>query len=62
MFVASSITPVSDNNPSFRIYEYDNATGLISDYSTYFVDLYQANLQGQAKWTLEYEFDASYGV
>jgi len=67
-FIGSSITPRSENNPSFRIMSYDPSSFAITDYDTYTFDLssvlkssHSISLsQSLDYWTLEYSFSKSY--
>jgi len=59
LVTASSFTPIFDNNPSFRLYKY-NKDYTLSDYQSFYIDLYLANVYGQANWTLEYSW-SDYG-
>jgi 3',5'-cyclic AMP phosphodiesterase CpdA len=59
LLTASSISPVFDNNPTFRMY-YFNDTFELMDYDEYYMDLYLANLMGVANWTMEYSYSDSY--
>jgi sphingomyelin phosphodiesterase acid-like 3 len=39
LLLASSITPIYGNNPSIRVVHYDQDSGLMLDYDTYYLDL-----------------------
>ncbi|XP_055608615.1 acid sphingomyelinase-like phosphodiesterase 3b [Uranotaenia lowii] len=63
MMIAPSITPrrMSDsNNPAMRLYKFDTDTGQVLDYTQYYLDLEQANLQGEAIWQPEYNLTTHY--
>eukprot|EP01133_Synstelium_polycarpum_P008446 gene8446-9935_t len=53
----SSVTPFYFNNPSFKVYTYEQTTFNILNISTYSTDLFDANYQGSAEWDLEYSFN-----
>ncbi|KAF2078567.1 hypothetical protein CYY_000190 [Polysphondylium violaceum] len=59
MFIGSSVTPVYVNNPSYKVYQY-NAGMNITTFSSYFTDVYVSNLNGNATWSLQYEFSQEY--
>ena len=69
MYLAPSVTPwkttlngVSANNPSIRLYEYDATTGAVVNIQQYYMNLTEANVDGTAKWELEYSATAAYGL
>jgi len=39
LFIASSLTPIYSANPSFRIMDYDNESGMLLDYTTHYLNL-----------------------
>jgi sphingomyelin phosphodiesterase acid-like 3 len=39
LFMASSITPIYGSNPSYRLVEYETATGQLLDYDTFYFDV-----------------------
>jgi hypothetical protein len=39
LFMSSSLTPVYGSNPSYRIVDYDNASGMLLDYTTHYLNL-----------------------
>jgi len=45
MFAAPSISPVSNTNPSFRVFEYESSTGSLVDYHEYYSDLINNQIQ-----------------
>ena len=61
-FVAPSVTTFTDINPSFRVYEYDRATGEILDYHQYHLDLLETIRTNQTSWELYYSARAAFGV
>lgn len=50
------------NNPSLRLVEYERETGSIVNINQYWSNLTLANLQGTAKWVLEYAATDYYGI
>lgn len=69
MYLAPSVTPwkttltgVSANNPSIRLYEYDPKTGAIVNIQQYYTNLTEANLKGEVKWELEYSATTVYNL
>eukprot|EP00026_Physarum_polycephalum_P006183 Phypoly_transcript_06224.p1 GENE.Phypoly_transcript_06224~~Phypoly_transcript_06224.p1 ORF type:complete len:395 (-),score=55.88 Phypoly_transcript_06224:44-1228(-) len=56
----SSFTPVYENNPSFRLFRSYNKSYALLDYDEIYMDLYIANMYGEANWTLEYSY-SDYG-
>ncbi|XP_040835624.1 acid sphingomyelinase-like phosphodiesterase 3b isoform X2 [Ochotona curzoniae] len=71
MFLAPGVTPWKTtlpgvvngaNNPGIRVFEYDRVTLDLQDMVTYFMNLSQANAQGQPRWELEYRLTKAYGV
>ena len=72
ILVAPSVTPwrarvtptiiKQARNPALRSIKYDRTTLELLDISQYYVNLTQANLEGNAQWELEYSFTDSYGV
>eukprot|EP01111_Echinosteliopsis_oligospora_P000100 TRINITY_DN1009_c1_g1_i1.p1 TRINITY_DN1009_c1_g1~~TRINITY_DN1009_c1_g1_i1.p1 ORF type:complete len:437 (-),score=74.16 TRINITY_DN1009_c1_g1_i1:74-1384(-) len=60
MLITSAVSPVYDNNPSFRIYQTNSSFSLL-DYEIYYMDLYLANAMNQSFWTQEYVFSQAYG-
>ena len=61
MFLAPAVTPwksslpgIGANNPSLRLYKYDNTTGEILDYTQYFLNLAKSNTTKKPKWIIEY--------
>ena len=61
-FSAGSLTPRNVNNPSFRIYTFDDATQTLLDYSQSVLDLAAVQSGMQPTWQLEYTFSATYQV
>jgi hypothetical protein len=39
LFLASSVTPIYGSNPSYRLAEYETATGQLLDYDTFYFDM-----------------------
>lgn len=63
-FVSPSITTYTDKNPSFRLYEADTDTKLVTNIYQYRVDLPKANLSPitNPTWDLAYIFKDLYNV
>mmetsp|Transcript_32485 Transcript_32485/g.65814 ORF Transcript_32485/g.65814 Transcript_32485/m.65814 type:complete len:488 (+) Transcript_32485:1668-3131(+) len=59
VLMTSSITPVFGGNPSFRVVEYDKDKGGVTDYATYYWDLYDDATSG---WQKLYSFRQAYGI
>ena len=57
-YLGPSVTTTSFLNPGYRIYtidgDYEESTWQILDFETKFMNLTEANLYGNPKWTLEY--------
>lgn len=69
--MAPSVTPrrnrvsnltSSAHNPGMRLYKYDRLTGVILDYTQYYIDLPQANTENVATWEIEYNATSAYGI
>ncbi|XP_058462845.1 acid sphingomyelinase-like phosphodiesterase 3b [Malaya genurostris] len=63
MMIAPSISPrrmAESNNPAMRLYKFDTDTGQVLDYTQYYLDLAQANLQEEAVWVPEYNLTTYY--
>ena len=71
ILIGTSITPWSNqmenfiggraNNPSIRLIKYDRNTGATLDIEQYYLNLTEANLNGNAVWALEYKGTTYYG-
>lgn len=48
-------------NPSIRLIKYDRETGVTLDIEQYYLNLTEANLNGNAEWLLEYTGTTYYG-
>eukprot|EP01132_Coremiostelium_polycephalum_P007564 gene7564-9299_t len=59
IFIGSSITPLYQNNPSFKIYHYNRAFN-VTNFQTYYTDIYSSNLMSQLTWHFEYSFLEQY--
>jgi len=53
-WLASSVTPFHDVNPSVRMYSYDEVSKNVLDYSVWWVNLTEANAAGEITWEFEY--------
>ncbi|XP_039444463.1 acid sphingomyelinase-like phosphodiesterase 3a [Culex pipiens pallens] len=63
MMIAPSISPRrmgESNNPAMRLYKFDTDSGQVLDYTQYYLDLDQANLQEEAVWQPEYNLTTYY--
>ena len=61
LFVAPAITPSGgDNNPSYRIYQYEN--GQVYNYDQYRTDILKSNREGELKWYLGYNAVKEYNI
>lgn len=56
-YIGGSVSSGGDTNPGFQTYNYDRAavsdlsyTRLVTDYSVYWMDIMEANREGQAHW------------
>ncbi|XP_072028383.1 sphingomyelin phosphodiesterase-like [Amphiura filiformis] len=67
-YIAGSVTPNGQVNPSYRVYEVDgNYTGtswlqMILDHQTYILYITEANLTDKPVWKLEYSAKMAYGM
>jgi sphingomyelin phosphodiesterase acid-like 3 len=52
-----SISPIFGNNPAYKFYDYDPASFLVKDFSTYYLNLSQ---KPNSEWKKEYNFSAIY--
>lgn len=62
VFVAPSVTPNGGVNPSFRVYNYDRTTFEILDYTQYYFNVTEANLNDGAEWKKSYSLLEEYGM
>lgn len=70
LLVAPAVTPwrstlspeTGANNPAVRLISFDTVTGKLTEVSTYYLDLGNANTQGKADWKLLYNFTTAYGL
>jgi len=60
--VNPSLTTASSLNPSFRVYEMDDSSYRLLDYSQYMLDLLKSNKERVPFWVLAYRFTQYYGV
>ena len=60
--VGPSLTTYTKLNPSFRVFEVDNDTNQIVDYTQYRINLEESNKTGEAKWEVAYSFKDLYKV
>ena len=63
-WVVPSLTTYTDHNPSFRMYEIDSETKQILDFTSYRMNISQANLNPNTPpvWDAAYSFKEFYGV
>ncbi|XP_052797334.1 sphingomyelin phosphodiesterase-like [Mya arenaria] len=66
IYMPGSITTYSNLNPGFRIYEIDGnyagSSWQVQDYTNYFLNLTDANLNGNPTWQKEYSAKETYGL
>lgn len=69
LFMAPAVTPwnstlpgLGANNPAIRLYHYSRSTGLIKDYTQYYLNLSDANARKKAKWEVEYRALRAYNL
>lgn len=61
MFITSSVSPKSDNNPSFRLFTYDRDDRHLIDYKVFALDILEVLLRApKARWLPEYSFTTEY--
>lgn len=67
--MAPAITPwnntllgMGSNNPAIRLYHYSRSTGLIKDYTQYYLNLSDANTHKRAIWEVEYRAQKEYNL
>eukprot|EP01104_Vermistella_antarctica_P013191 TRINITY_DN3961_c0_g5_i1.p1 TRINITY_DN3961_c0_g5~~TRINITY_DN3961_c0_g5_i1.p1 ORF type:complete len:651 (-),score=127.71 TRINITY_DN3961_c0_g5_i1:55-1914(-) len=60
MLIAGAISPVTIENPTFRVMMYNTSTMGLLDYDEYFADLDESNMNGNVTFQLEYEFQQAY--
>jgi hypothetical protein len=61
-FVAPSVTPQTNINPSFRIYTYNRTSFEVLDYQQFTINLTDCNIKGSIDWQLIYSPLAAYGM
>ncbi|KAG5458449.1 MAG: hypothetical protein BJ554DRAFT_1319, partial [Olpidium bornovanus] len=62
-YIGPSLTPYKGVNPSFRVYEIDEETGVVLDHKTYYLELPKANEPGGSPhWKELYTAKAGYGL
>jgi sphingomyelin phosphodiesterase acid-like 3 len=60
--IAPAISPIFGQNPGFQIFSYDPATGVPTDFETwYLADLESTSLASPGDWRREYDFSGAYG-
>jgi len=55
IYIAPSVTPMGDMNPSFRIFFYNRKTFEIVDFEQYYMNLTDANLKKRTQFQLNYK-------
>lgn len=61
--VVPAISPIYDQNPAFQIVTYERASGVPTDFVTYYLaNLDKASLAVPGDWRLEYTFSDAYNV
>jgi len=61
-YFAGSVTPYSDENPGFRLFEIDSVTKAVIDYTEYAINLTQANIAGFPTWQPIYSARSAYSL
>jgi len=61
-YFSGSVTPYTDENPGFRVYEIDSVTKAVIDYTEYAINLTLANLQGYPTWQPIYSARSAYSL
>ncbi|XP_057302784.1 acid sphingomyelinase-like phosphodiesterase 3a isoform X2 [Hydractinia symbiolongicarpus] len=61
LLICPSITPNYQNNPAFRLYEYDVQHKQLQDYTQFHFDLTVSNVFQKSFWSKEYSFREEYG-
>ena len=61
-YLCPSITPFTNLNPGFRIYEVDDATNRIVNHYTWIMDLPASNRALKPIWTLEYDAKSAFNM
>jgi sphingomyelin phosphodiesterase len=61
-FFPGSVTPYSDENPGFRVYEIDSVTKAVIDYTQYAINLTRANEIGFPTWQPIYSARSAYSL
>lgn len=68
LFVSPAVTPIKNlaelysNNPSFRMYLYNNKDYTMLDIWQYYLNLTEANEKQRSDWTLEYIMTEAFGL
>eukprot|EP00055_Hartaetosiga_balthica_P004059 m.9970 g.9970 ORF g.9970 m.9970 type:complete len:526 (-) comp3579_c0_seq1:198-1775(-) len=60
LFIGSSVTPVYDNNPNFKVVTFNKTTGALIGAATHFLDISLPT--EQQYWKELYTFEESYGI
>jgi sphingomyelin phosphodiesterase acid-like 3 len=60
LFMTSSITPIYGSNPSYRLVDYETATGQLLDYDTFYFDI--TKNASSPSWTHAPSFRQAYNV
>lgn len=61
-YFAGSVTPYTDENPGFRVYEIDSVTKAVIDYTEYAINLTLANSNGVPSWQPIYSARRDYSL
>lgn len=61
-YFAGSVTPFTNENPGFRVYEIDSVTKAVIDYTEYAMNLTLANIQGEPTWEPIYSARSAYSL
>lgn len=61
--IVPGISPIFGNNPAFQTFQFDDTTGLLKNWKTFFLNPTDSTNAGSVKqWTLEYEARTAYQI
>ena len=61
-FLVSTLASKTNSDPSFRLFEYDSESFVILDYTTFYMNLSEANLKGKITWKKLYSAAKDFDV
>lgn len=61
-FLTSTLASKTNSDPSFRLFEYDNKTFSVLDYTTFYMNLAASNKAGKITWKKMYSAAKDYGL